>query len=89
MYNRLGAVKPWPDTRDPGRYAVSRNERDRLVFKVPLLRNVVHTAPYFHDGSVATLDEAIRLMAEFQLGKDISESEAESIATWLACLSGD
>ncbi|MCP5113926.1 MAG: c-type cytochrome, partial [bacterium] len=88
MYNRLGVVKPWPDTRDPGRYEITRNERDRMVFKVPSLRNVAETAPYFHDGSIASLERAIRLMAEFQLGREVPDDELKAMVAWLGSLSG-
>jgi cytochrome c peroxidase len=60
-----------------------------MVFKVPSLRNVARTAPYFHDGSIEPLDTAVRMMAYHQLGVDLSESEARSIAAWLGSLTGD
>ena len=63
-------------------------EADRYVFKVPSLRNVAMTAPYFHDGSVATLPEAVRVMARVQLGKTLSDGEVEAIVAFLASLTG-
>ncbi|MCB1986199.1 MAG: cytochrome-c peroxidase [Burkholderiales bacterium] len=68
-YRKIGLVVPF-ETSDPGRYDVTGVESDKHVFKVPSLRNIAKTAPYFHDGSVETLDEAIRLMAKHQLGMD-------------------
>jgi cytochrome c peroxidase len=59
------------------------------VFKVPSLRNVARTAPYFHDGSAATLGEAIRIMAHLQLGKSLADEEVRDIATFLNSLTGD
>jgi len=86
MYSRLGIVKNWPDKRDTGRFQVTGHERDRLIFKVPGLRNVSKTAPYFHNGAVETLDEAISLMAGYQLGKQLTDDEVHQIKTWLQTL---
>lgn len=86
MYQKLGAVTAWPDPRDPGRWAVTKDEADRMFFKVPSLRNVAKTGPYFHDGSVKTLDEAVRLMAFHQLGKELSDADVRSIVTFLGAL---
>jgi len=88
MYSRLGIIKAWPDTRDLGRYQVTRNERDRFIFKVPGLRNIEMTAPYLHDGSIATLEETIRIMAEYQLGKTLSDEDVDLIVAWLKTLTG-
>jgi cytochrome c peroxidase len=89
IYQKLGAAEAWPDRSDPGRYQVTHNESDRMVFKVPSLRNVAKTAPYFHDGKVKTLDEAVSTMAQHQLGKQLSDSEVKAIATWLNSLTGE
>ncbi len=88
MYMKLGLVEPYP-TEDEGRFKVTGNEADKFVFKVPSLRNVAKTAPYFHDGSVGTLEEAITLMAKHQLGKQLSADEVASIKTFLEALTGD
>jgi cytochrome c peroxidase len=88
MFNRLGVVKPWPDTADLGRFEVTGHARDRFVFKVPQLRNVAETAPYFHDGSVVSLEQAVHLMAEYQLGSNLSDAATASIVTWLGSLTG-
>jgi cytochrome c peroxidase len=88
-FQQLGRVKPWPDTHDQGRFEVTGNPRDRMVFKVPSLRNVEMTAPYFHDGSVKTLEEAIRMMGEHQLGIELTPQNVSSIAAWLRTLTGE
>jgi len=62
---------------------------DRPVFRVPSLRNVQYTGPYFHDGSVSTLPEAIRIMAQYQLGRDISQDEISKIEAFLDSLTGE
>jgi cytochrome c peroxidase len=88
MYQKLGLVKPY-ETEDLGRFKVTGQETDRYVFKVPSLRNVARTGPYFHDGSIKTLDQAIRLMAEHQLGKTLDDARVASIRTFLESLTGD
>lgn len=87
-YKRLGVVKAWPDKKDLGRVAVSKDASDRFVFKVPSLRNIVKTGPYFHNGSIPTLDAAIQKMSEYQLGKALTESDVKAIAVWLDTLTG-
>lgn len=87
-FERLGAVEPWPNQKDTGRTAVTQQAVDRMMFKVPTLRNVARTAPYFHDGSAATLPEAVRLMGKHQLGLELTPAEIESIVTWLGSLDG-
>jgi cytochrome c peroxidase len=87
VYQKLGLVRPF-ETADPGRFNVTGQESDRGVFKVPSLRNVAKTGPWFHDGSVESLDEAIGLMASHQLGRDLSDEEVESIQTFLESLTG-
>lgn len=86
MYQKLGLVKPWPDTKDEGRFAVTKDENDKMMFKVPSLRNVTKTAPYFHDGSVATLPEAVRLMGQHELGRELDDATIAKIVTWLGSL---
>ncbi|MBM4220725.1 MAG: c-type cytochrome [Gammaproteobacteria bacterium] len=87
MYQKLGLVKPF-ETADAGRAGVTQNEADRFFFKVPSLRNIDQTGPYFHDGKVATLDAAIRLMAEHQLGKTLTDGEVAAITSFLGSLTG-
>lgn len=85
QFQLLGLVKPW-ETKDEGRFAVTRKEEDRKKFKVPSLRNAVATGPYFHDGSVDRLDEAVRKMAWHQLGKELTDDEIASIVAFLGAL---
>jgi cytochrome c peroxidase len=73
---------------DLGRYNVTKREEDKYYFRVPSLRNVELTAPYFHDGSVHSLDEAVRKMARFQLGRPISEQEVRYLVAFLKSLTG-
>ncbi|MGD0580815.1 MAG: cytochrome c peroxidase, partial [Bryobacteraceae bacterium] len=75
IYQKLGLAAPYPDTADPGRQAVTKQESDRMVFKVPSLRNVDRTAPYFHNGKVGALEEAVKEMAQYQLGKQLKQDE--------------
>ncbi|MDR1463518.1 MAG: cytochrome B6, partial [Azoarcus sp.] len=74
---------------DMGRYNVTKQEEDRYVFKVPSLRNVAVTAPYFHDGSAATLDEAIDIMGRYQLGRTLSQEDRRYISAFLKSLTGE
>ncbi|MBI4695646.1 MAG: c-type cytochrome [Gammaproteobacteria bacterium] len=76
------------DPSDQGRFNVTHDERDRHVFKVPALRNVAATAPYFHDGSAATLPDAVRTMARYQLGIELAADEVDAIVSFLGSLSG-
>jgi cytochrome c peroxidase len=89
-YQKLGLVKPYtkanPD--DHGRVAVTNNPAEDMVFKVPSLRNVEKTAPYYHDGSIKTLDRAVRVMAEYQLGKKLPDADVQAIVTFLHSLTG-
>ncbi|MFZ5481034.1 MAG: cytochrome-c peroxidase [Myxococcota bacterium] len=89
-YQKLGMVNPWPDTtKDEGRFAVTKADADKMVFKVPSLRNVAKTGPWFHDGSVTTLEDAVKKMGHHQLGKDLSDADVASIVTWLGALTGE
>lgn len=89
MFERAGAVEPWPNQTDRGRQQVTKAAGDGMMFKVPTLRNVAKTAPYFHDGSAATLPEAVKMMGRYQLGLDLSDEEVGSIVTWLGALTGE
>lgn len=92
MFARFGYYGNWFDDRgrsspaELGRFNVTRRAADRYVFKVPSLRLVTLTAPYFHDGSVADLKEAIRLMARYQLGRDIAEADLGPMVAFLGSL---
>jgi cytochrome c peroxidase len=87
MYQKLGLVEAYP-TQDVGRAKVTGNEADNFFFKVPSLRNVAETGPYFHDGSVATLDEAVTLMAKHQLGKTLDDATKRDLLAFLGALTG-
>ena len=89
VYQKLGFMKAYPDTSDAGRQKVTKQESDRLVFKVPSLRNIDKTQPYFHTGKVATLEEAVQAMAEYQLGRTLKEDEITSILSFLKTLTGE
>ncbi len=89
LFQKLGVMKPWPDQSDTGRHKVTGNEADKMMFKVPSLRNIAKTGPYFHDGKTGTLDEAISLMAEYELGTELTEQQRESIAVFLDALTGE
>jgi cytochrome c peroxidase len=93
MYQKFGITAPYwqytkSEEKDDGRYAVTKNEADRYVFKVPVLRNVAKTAPYFHDGSVGSLDEAIWIMGKVQLGKELTKKQVKEIDAFLNSLTG-
>ncbi len=88
MFQKAGLRKPWPTDADGGRFAVTKQEADRMMFKVPSLRNIEKTAPYFHDGSVATLEEAVRTMGRHQLGLELADADVASITTFLKSLTG-
>jgi cytochrome c peroxidase len=74
---------------DLGRFAITGEEADRHVFRVPSLRNVGVTAPYFHDGSAASLEEAVEAMGRSQLGRSLTEHEIASIVAFLRSLTGE
>ena len=88
-YKKLGQAKPYPDLKDNGRFDATKQEADRHFFRVPSLRNVEKTGPYLHDGSIATLPEAVKLMGTYQLGKDLSDADVASIVTFLKALTGE
>lgn len=87
MYQKMGLVHAYANTRDKGRMAVTGKPQDEYFFKVPALRNIADTAPYFHDGEVATLEEAVRQMAWLQLGRRLSDEQVADISAFLRSLS--
>lgn len=95
MYERMGIVHDYFAERgtiteaDYGRFNVTGLEEDRFEFKVPGLRNVALTAPYFHDGSASTLEEAVRTMARYQLGRSLPEDDIGAIVAFLRTLTGE
>lgn len=74
---------------DLGRFNVTKKEFDKYVFKVPGLRNVALTHPYFHDGSAKTLEDAVAVMSKYQLGRELSPQEIGSIVKFLKTLNGE
>ncbi|KXK34918.1 MAG: Cytochrome c551 peroxidase [Chlorobi bacterium] len=85
-FQKLGMLHPFA-SKDAGRYEVTKDPADSMMFKVPILRNIALTAPYFHNGSVPTLHEAVKLMAWHQLDKKLDENEIDVIVTFLEGLS--
>jgi len=75
--------------RDKGRFQDTKNEADAFIFKVQQLRNVAVTPPYFHDGSVAELKDAVRIMAKLQLGRDLTKDDTADIVAFLESLTGE
>ena len=75
--------------RDKGRFQDTKTEADAYIFKVQQLRNVAVTPPYFHDGSVADLRDAVRIMAKLQLGRDLSAEDVADIIAFLQSLTGE
>jgi cytochrome c peroxidase len=94
LFQRFGVMGDYFKDRpfskaDQGRFNVTGLEDDRHVFKVPGLRNVAVTPPYFHDGSVQTLEKAVRVMGYYQLGMDMSEEDIRLIVVFLHTLTGE
>lgn len=89
IFQKLGRVNKIPValTLDDGKYQVTQQEKDRYIFKVPSLRNIAQTAPYFHNGSVDTLPEAVRIMASTQLGVELTDNEVDDIVALLHAFS--
>lgn len=74
---------------DIGRYNVTKDENDRYVFKVPSLRNVALTPPYFHDGSAKNLERAVKVMAKYQLGRELASKDIDLIIKFINTLNGE
>lgn len=89
MFQKVGLVRPWPTTPDSGRFRVTKSPADVYVLKVPILRNIEKTAPYFSDGSVASLDSAIAMMGRYQLGVALTTMQLADIHAWLRTLTGE
>jgi cytochrome c peroxidase len=84
-YQKFGLINP-AKTEDVGRFAVTKEEDDKFKFKVPTLRNIDITAPYFHDGSKAKLEDAVREMAWLQLDRKLADDEVKSLSAFLRAL---
>jgi cytochrome c peroxidase len=96
LYEKFGVMGDYFKDRgtpmtdaDLGRFAVTKREQDRYVFKVPSLRNLALTAPYFHDGSATTVPQAVEVMAQYQLGRPIDPDQLRAICRFLDSLNGD
>jgi cytochrome c peroxidase len=88
-YQKMGLVTPYKTKNsDIGRAAITGQDSDKFVFKVPSLRNISLTYPYFHDGAVWSLKEAVIIMADVQLGQTLSDNEATKITEFLSSLTG-
>ena len=89
-FQRMGVVEPYQTTNPAeGRAAVTGKDADRFTFKVPTLRNVELTYPYFHDGAYWTLEEATDVMARLQLGRQLEDEEISNVVAFLKTLIGD
>lgn len=89
MFQKVGLVHAWPLKPDSGRFLVTKKPADLYVLKVPALRNVEKTGPYFSFGEVASLDSAIAMMGHYQLGLSLSASQVQDIHAWLRTLTGE
>lgn len=88
-YQKLGLIKPWGESKDQGRYDLTKAEADKMIFKVPSLRNIAKTGPYFHDGSIADLSVAVQKMAFHQRGRELTPQEVASIVAFLQTLTAE
>ena len=94
LLERFGAVNDYFDPSavkpsDLGRFNDTKRKEDEFVFRVPSLRNVAKTAPYFHDGSAATLEAAVTVMANYQLGRPLSDDQTQLLVAFLGTLTGE
>lgn len=96
MYQKMGLIKDYFADRgteiteaDLGRFNVTSQPHEKHFFKVPTLRNVELTPPYLHDGSQETLEETVKIMGKHQLGKDLTDEQAQSIVVFLKSLTGE
>jgi len=88
FYNKFGIFEDI-NSSSMGRYAITKREEDKYVFKVPSLRNVALTAPYMHDGRAKTLTQAVEIMTKHQLGRYMSHEEIADIVAFLESLTGE
>ena len=89
-FRKMGIVEPYRTTSSAiGRAAVTGKDADQFTFKVPTLRNVEMTYPYFHDGAVESLAEAVSTMARVQIGRRFTPEENASVVAFLRTLTGD
>jgi len=90
-YRELGEDVPWPEDRreDLGLFEVTGDRSDEMVFMVPSLRNVSKTGPWFHDGSVESLQEAVRLMARHQIDRTFTDAQEAALVSFLGTLTAE
>jgi cytochrome c peroxidase len=88
LFEKLGKEHPFPYGEEDGRMAVTGKPEDRMVFKVPSLRNVALTGPWFHNGSGETLQDTVRVMGRIQLGATLTDQEVADIVAFLGELNG-
>lgn len=95
MFSRFGALGDYFADRgnvtkaDLGLFNVTHDRLDQFIFRVPSLRNVALTPPYFHDGTAKSLEEAIAIMGKYQLGRSLAQKETSAIAQFLRTLTGE
>ncbi|TYK65099.1 cytochrome-c peroxidase [Colwellia echini] len=89
IYQKLGRIDIIPEvlTHDFGRFQLTNQNNDKYVFKVPSLRNIADTAPYFHNGAIYNLSDAVRIMARTQLARELTDNEVEDIVALLQSFS--
>ncbi|MDI1432607.1 cytochrome-c peroxidase [Polyangium sorediatum] len=88
-FQKLGLIKAYPNQKDLGRYDVTKKDEDKMVFRVPTLRNVAQTGPWFHDGAFDRLETTVQAMAYHQLGKELPEADVADIVAFLKSLTGE
>ncbi len=88
LYNKFGVMRE-VESKRVGRYEVTKNKADKYYFKVPTLRNIAQTAPYLHDGRYDKLEDVVKFMARYQLGRTVSQEEVDKIVSFLYSLSGE
>lgn len=88
-FQKIGVIHKYPGKPGADRYEVTKNPLDRYKYKVPSLRNITLTAPYFHDGSAKTLEKAIDLMAYHNLGFKLTKNQKEALIAFLKTLTGE
>ena len=80
-------MKPYANDKDTGRAVVTKNDAEKFFFKVPSLRNIALTGPYFHDGAAKSLEDAVTTMADIQLGKTLADEDKKKLIAFLKALS--
>lgn len=88
-FQKVGVMNVWPSQTDAGRIAVTHLDKDKMVFKVPSLRNIEKTGPYFHDGKTGKLEDAVRMMGKYQLNLQLSDTQVSDIVAFLKTLTGE